>query len=340
MVFMGVNMKKVINLICITICIMSIIFIIMLMHLEIHQSFVSVIEPNQPSTVNGAIVTIIRSTNKSMFLTINMIHSILQFYPYSHNFPYPLIIFHDEHFNSVIQEQILSCVLQTQKQMQISFAFINFTTSIKPSNESRSDKPMGYRLMCRFWIYDVFYHPIIKQGNYEYLMRMDDDSYFSDTFSNDPFLYMHNQKLDYLYRSRYREPITSVKPILRRFTKDNLDTVGCIYNNFFVIRLQWFYQMEEIQNFIHELVKDDFILREYIGDGCVHAAMLLIDKKAKSEHIINIPYGHNVHFMAMNHRSWRFHASNAFLEEIDKSCKQLTVLRGRQGTLTRIKVAS
>ncbi|CAF3948449.1 unnamed protein product, partial [Rotaria sordida] len=47
------------------------------------------------------------------------------------------------------------------------FELINFQTSIQPSDKSRLEKPIGYRLMCRFWIYDVFYHPAIHRGNYE-----------------------------------------------------------------------------------------------------------------------------------------------------------------------------
>jgi hypothetical protein len=49
-------------------------------------------------------------------------------------------------------------------------------TSIQPSKESPVDKKkIGYRLMYRFWTYDVFYHPAIVQGRYDYLMRMDED---------------------------------------------------------------------------------------------------------------------------------------------------------------------
>ena len=57
---------------------------------------------------------------------------------------------------------------------------------------------------------------------------------------------------------------------------------GCIYNNFFMIRLKWFYESKQVQSFLRELIQDDLMLRQYIGDGCVHAAMLKIDNTSQS----------------------------------------------------------
>ncbi|CAF3893555.1 unnamed protein product, partial [Rotaria sordida] len=132
-----------------------------------------------------------------------------------------------------MRQQILSCIFQTNKQIKISFSLVDFQTTVKPSNTSRLEKPIGYRLMCRFWIYDVFYHPAVRRGK-------------------------------------------------------NILKLGCIYNNFFVIRLKWYYESKQVQNFVHELIEDDLILREYIGDGCVHSAMLEIDSQANVQQVIYI----------------------------------------------------
>ncbi|CAF1513802.1 unnamed protein product, partial [Rotaria sordida] len=87
--------------------------------------------------VRGVIVTLIRSTNRSIFLTINMIHSIIQFYPTNNGSRYPFIIFHDENFTSVMRQQILLCVLKNDKTINISFELINFQTTVQPSDKSR-----------------------------------------------------------------------------------------------------------------------------------------------------------------------------------------------------------
>ncbi|CAF4046315.1 unnamed protein product [Rotaria sp. Silwood1] len=238
-----------------------------------------------------------------------------------------------------MRQQILSCVLQNNRKINISFALANFQTSIQPSNESRLKRPMGYRLMCRFWTYDIFYHAAIRHGSYDYLMRMDDDSYFSNVVREDLFLYMKKQKLDYLYRSSYEESFDSMHPILQHFlNKINL-RLACIYNNMFVIRLKWYYESKRVQSFVHELIRDNLMLREYIGDGCVHSAMLEIEKQVKFEHVIYIPYGHNFHIMPSGQLQWRFHIANELHNEMNKSCQQLIVLKGIQGIVTRIKMS-
>ncbi|CAF3881139.1 unnamed protein product, partial [Rotaria sp. Silwood1] len=113
----------------------------------------------------------------------------------------------------------------------------------------------------------------------------------------------------------------------------------CIYNNFFVIRLKWYYESERVQSFVHELIRDNLMLREYIGDGCVHSAMLEIEKQVKFEHAIYIPYGHNFHIMPSGQLQWRFHIANELHNEMNKSCQQLIVLKGIQGIVTRIKMS-
>ncbi|CAF3067985.1 unnamed protein product, partial [Rotaria sp. Silwood2] len=115
------------------------------MYFASFQNHTSVIQLNEQIRVRGVIVTLIRSTNRSIFLTINMIHSVIHFYPTSNGSLYPFIIFHDKGFTSVMRQQILSCVLRTNKQIQISFALVNFQTSVKPNNKSRLEKSIGYR---------------------------------------------------------------------------------------------------------------------------------------------------------------------------------------------------
>ncbi|CAF4363470.1 unnamed protein product [Rotaria sp. Silwood2] len=313
--------------------------IVVLIYFTKYQSRTSLIQQNEQIRPRGVFVILIRSTNRSVFLTINMIHSVIHFYPTSSGSLYPFIIFHDEAFTSAMRQQILSCVLRTNKQIQISFALVNFQTSVKPNNKSRLEKSIGYRLMCRFWIYDVFYHPIIRQGNYDYLMRMDDDSYFSNVITEDLFLYLNRRNLDYIYRSIYLEPFDPMHPILRRFIKKKTLSRYCIYNNFFVIRLKWYYESEQIKSFVHELIQDDLILREYIGDGCIHSAMLEIDKQVKVEHVTYVSYGHNLHVMPLGYVEVFFHVVNALHDEMNKSCQQLIVLQGIEGKVTRIEMS-
>ncbi|CAF3869478.1 unnamed protein product, partial [Rotaria sordida] len=114
---------------------------------------------------------------------------------------------------------------------------------------------------------------------------------------------------------------------------------SCIYNNFFVIRLKWYYESKRVKSFVHELIEDDLILREYIGDGCVHSAMLEIDNQVKAEYVTYIPYGHNFHLMPLGYFKILFRFTKTFEKEMNKFCQQLTVLRGARGVLKRIKIS-
>ncbi|CAF1486591.1 unnamed protein product [Adineta steineri] len=288
----------------------------------------------------GVIVTLIRSTNRSILLTINMIHSVMKFHSINSNSSYPFLIFHDQNLTSHMRQHLLSCVLKHSKTVTILFALIHFSTSILPYNMSNAKQGLGYRFMCRFWTYDVFYHPAVKDGQYDYLMRMDADSYFSDDVKHDLFLYMTIRNLDYMYRSYYTEPSVSMKPLLQHFFENKPFITNCIYNNFFIMHLKWYYESEPVQTFVNELIRDQLILREYIGDGCTHAVMLKIDKQVKVELFNDIPYGHNYHVMPPRKRMiFSISMVEKFKAELEKSCHQLTVLRGPKGELTQMDMS-
>jgi hypothetical protein len=284
----------------------------------------------------SVVVTLIRGENRSIFMVINMIHSIVKFHSVNNSHVYPFLIFHEQDLTSDMRQYILSCILRTNKEIQISFALVNFTTTVLPAPGTRMDKPVGYRLMCQFWTYDLFYHPAI-QGRYDYLMRMDDDSYLSDVTKKDLFVFMENQKIDYMYRSLYYEPHDAMSSILQRFLGSPSLPRGCIYNNFFIIRLKWVYESQRVQSFLRELIHNDSMIRYYIGDGCAHGAMVAVDDKAKIEHITDISYGHNFHIMLAGQMGWMFLHVPAFRTEMHKSCQELILIKGAN-TLTKINI--
>ncbi|CAF1256871.1 unnamed protein product [Adineta steineri] len=286
----------------------------------------------------GVIVTLIRSTNRSIAQVINMIHSVILFHSTNDNFQYPFLLFHDHNFTLALRQQILSCVRYKNRTIQISFVPLNFVTNVSQANKLSKKHPSGYRLMCRFWSYDVFYHPAIVYGNYDYIMRMDDDSYFINKTNIDLFQYIDRKKLDYVYRSWYKEDNNASFAIEKTFLNRTIARSKCIYNNFFIMRLQWFYRSERIQQYLHELIRDDLILREYVGDGCIHAAMLEIDPRARTEHLIQIPYGHNYHIMLPNHENYTFNYVKEFEQGILNSCHQLIVINSTEGKVKQVTI--
>jgi hypothetical protein len=295
---------------------------------------------NESSTsLRGVVVTLVRSTDRSISLAMNMMHSVVKFHTVNNSYPYPFLIFHDQNFTSSMREHILSCMLKSNKNIQISFALINLHTTAVPDAASRKDKPVGYRLMCRFWTYDVFHHPAIVQGHYDYLMRMDDDSFFSDVTKKDIFLYMSNRTLDYVYRAQYWESFDAMHPALKSFIGSTRLPTGCIYNNFFVIRLKWFYENKRVQEFLRHITQDNEMIRQYIGDGCAHSGMLAMDSQVRTEIMKDIPYGHNYHAMPSGMMHWSFREVREFYNQINNSCHQLTVIRGSEVALIKTNMS-
>ena len=62
---------------------------------------------------------------------------------------------------------------------------------------------LGYRFMCRFWAHGVFQQSAMKQ--LDYYWRMDTDLFLKKTIAFDPFVYMDNNGISYLYGATSHE---------------------------------------------------------------------------------------------------------------------------------------
>ena len=185
----------------------------------------------------------------------------------------------------------------------------------------------------------MFFHPAIRQMNYDYLMRMDGDSYFLDKTRIDLFELMQRQNVDYAYISRYSEGNEAWFAIEKRFTNIDKPRQSCIYNNFFIIRLQWFYKSERIQTFLQELIRDDLFLREYIGDGCVHAAVLDIGRNARTKQLKQLEYGHNFHLHIRNIRGPFYNANlHPFYQDVADSCDHILSINTERTGIKKVKI--
>ena len=189
-----------------------------------------------------------------------MLHSIEYFHPeYIHK--YPVIIFYDPHGtkmkNSTIN-YIKSCIkLRLIFEEIILFSLMtNPTETINTINHEKPtihQRSIGYRFMCQFWSHTVFYHPLIK-NNYDYIMRLDDDSYFLESFDYDLFRYVFENNLDYIYRAlawdipMSRDLIILLPRYLRTYHNTcksycfPFQSYDAIYNNFFLTRVQFWHQ--------------------------------------------------------------------------------------------------
>eukprot|EP01038_Epipyxis_sp_PR26KG_P013005 gene13005-17435_t len=128
----------------------------------------------------------------------NLYNNYWKFYPY-----YPVIIFHDD-----LTKQNENYLQQTVPNMKLIFKTISFTIPTFLNNLKIPDRTVcapatstiGYRHMCRFHATQV--HQYLKTegyGNYEYVMRLDDDSQLTYPIGYDLFKLMKNNNKLYGY---------------------------------------------------------------------------------------------------------------------------------------------
>ncbi|CAF1122622.1 unnamed protein product [Rotaria sordida] len=262
----------------------------------------------QKQSFRAAIVTLTRGDPIRL---LNMLHSIEYFFPQSID-KYPVIIFYDSHDNE-IQSSTIDYIKSCVKLRLIFENIVLFTlmrNPIQTINIIKREIPtiyqrsIGYRFMCQFWSHTVFHHPLIK-NNYDYIMRLDDDSYFLEPFDYDLFEYAYKNKLDYIYRAlAWDIPMSGPDYLLPRYLRTYhnncksycfpFQSYDSIYNNFFLTRVQFWYQ-KPIEQFLNNLLLNDSILINSLGDGNIHAVILALASDTNRTHRIHFAYAHNIH---------------------------------------------
>lgn len=155
--------------------------------------------------VNAAICYLTQNTEvRKTYLKTSL---YFLFKHFNAKYKYPVIIFHEGDFDSDAQEEIIAGIRSSCRDL-VSFqalhpndftlpAHINSTKlkqilAIKPPPTPywRNEK---YRLMCRWWLMEFMKYVT----DYEYVMRLDDDSIIEEPIKEDLFLWMKTNDLNY-----------------------------------------------------------------------------------------------------------------------------------------------
>jgi len=120
---------------------------------------------------------------------------------------YPIIIFHEGDYDNDSQQDILMSIRSTCRDL-VSFQALDPNDFKLPSHIDKEKlqrcldiKPQPtpywrnekYRLMCRWWLME--FPKYVK--NYDYAMRLDDDSFIEEPIKHDLFEWAKNKDLDY-----------------------------------------------------------------------------------------------------------------------------------------------
>lgn len=307
-------------------------------------------------TIRGAIVTLTRGDSVRL---LNMLHSVEYFYPQAIE-KYPVVIFYDPHgaeIESFKMDYIRSCVkLKLIFQPIILLQLIQNPTEtvncIHRETPTYHQRPLGYRLMCLFWSHTVFYHPIIRT-NYDYIMRLDDDSYLLERMTEDLFEYAHRKHLDYLYRAlSWDIPLSGPEFLLPKYLQTYHQTCRTfcfpfhshqsIYNNFFLTRVQFWHQ-KSVQNFLNTLLSNDSILIYSLGDGNIHAVVLALASDTKRTEQLFFAYAHNIHLYGKRNRNFNLQHNYSNWPKLlqnhrEKACREFLIIEPYEKRLKYISL--
>jgi len=169
-------------------------------------------------------------------------------------------------------------------------------------------RPIGYRAMCRLYSGRLQNHGMLR--DFQYYMRLDDDSFFTSDLSFDPFVKMKTMKLQFAYR-RQAQDSWGIKrmwelalPYMNAESLRNMRQMDMIlgpeytgaqpYNNFHVASVEMF-QRPTWQRYMRDTERAFGFFKYRFGDANVHAiAMGMLLQPKEVDVWNNLPYAHNV----------------------------------------------
>ena len=271
----------------------------------------------------------------------NLLASIQHFYTSN----YTVIIFTDMDFNATLQADVRECTDLNIVFVKIDLFKYMSNVTIEQAKlwEAGKDggikgRPIGYRLMCRFWSKDIFRHPVIR--NLKYIMRLDDDSYFPFKMEEDPFDVMEKENLEYGYRAWFGDAslMHNLWPLSKAFLNKNpthvdMNAYGiinggkyggkAIYNNFFIAKPE-LWRQPLLKSYLQHLVDNHGFLKYKIGDANVHAFIVtLAVNRTKSKHF-KFAYNHNCHIHSKGSDGFAYMGDYSKWQNMLK-CRHITV---------------
>jgi hypothetical protein len=244
-----------------------------------------------PSSSKDLIVIMTPKASKKLVARLKLLDVNL-----SDNFTTPLLIMHSSQPN---QDYLMRLANTTRRQMMfldISSVFTLFPSNFDPCRTTTPWRARGkwnYQLMIRFWFKILFELPQLKQ--YEYIMRLDDDSKVMGTWIN-VFSEMRNKHAVYFANNidadtdRILPGTTTLQQVALKYVLFNNITIkqpGMIragfgddhvltyYNNFEVMKLK-FFRRPNIRQWVEEIDRTNGIFKYRWGDAPLRYITLAI----------------------------------------------------------------
>lgn len=242
----------------------------------------------------GAIVYLLKNSYKD----INLIKQSLNLLDinFNNSYKYPVVIFHEDLTEKRMQE------IRKSSNSNIIFEKVHFEI---PSYVDKNSVPeylyadgyrfgIGCRHLGRFFSYDAYNHPVFK--DYNYVWRLDADSFIMGKIDYDVFQYMEDNKIIFGYMVVLIEPEVFRKNFLETvsayFKKDIKWNGECYYGNFTISNLD-FWRSKEYTDYYNYIDGMGGIYKYRWGEQMLHyIAVQMFLKENQIHKFDDIPYRH------------------------------------------------
>lgn len=190
-------------------------------------------------------------------------------------YPYPVVLFHEGDFTHDIQ-QSLRGVCPTIEFREVDISPPPWIDCSDSANWAmRKSHGLGYNNMCRFFTIGIYEH----LQDFDYYMRLDDDSYIQSPFLADPFVFMRDNGKEYGFRGKAKESraaIQGLKKCLEDFDpriKMLPEPTRVYYTNFHMARTQ-LWSSEPMRGALQCVDRNGGIYKKRWGDAPIHTLLL------------------------------------------------------------------
>lgn len=242
----------------------------------------------------GAIVYLLKNSSKD----VNNIKQSLNLLDINFNdiYKYPVVIFHEDLTEKRMQE------IRKSSNSKIIFEQVHFEI---PSYVDKKSVPeylyadgyrfgIGCRHLGRFFSYDAYNHPVFK--DYNYVWRLDADSFMMGKINYDVFQYMEDNKIIFGYmvvlieheefRKNFAETVSAY------FKKDIKWNGEYYYGNFSISNLD-FWRSKEYTDYYNYIDRMGGIYKYRWGEQMLHyIAVQMFLKENQIHRFDDIPYRH------------------------------------------------
>ena len=213
---------------------------------------------------------------------------------------YDILLFHDKPIGRDIKDTIkYGCGNVSFINIESDFSIPSWTNP----NDWVSDDRIGYKHMCRFMSIKLWDYV----SEYEYILRLDDDSWIESRIDYDLFKHTSDMGYEYGHIRRMRESHTLTNETLPQFTidyiKQNNVDIKCdinnineeiYYNNFFITKPS-FWLRDKVQDYLRATDRSGGIYKYRWGDAPIHTlATKMFMEDDNIYKFEDIEYTHNV----------------------------------------------